>query len=207
MSKRAADARATLDTWRAQAADRLDPVRFHFMAALEKRAAALDGAARRMLDDRLAALEAAYAADIERSAAVDTGNADRAPEEATLRALVDPVNDNAALRAPSFPELPALQDFRQLWSRLRTESQVRQSLEQVPENAGPLNSSTLVHRSIALMRDASPGYLGQFLSYVDALSWLEQINASGGSKAVAKDGSKAAGTRRRSRDKSRAQDE
>ena len=58
---------------------------------------------------------------------------------------------------------------------------MRQSLEQVPGNAGPLNSSSLVHRSLSLMRELSPGYLQQFLSYVDALSWMEQMNGGSAS--------------------------
>ena len=76
----------------------------------------------------------------------------------------------------SYPELPALDYFREVWSKVRTEKQMRQSLEQVPGNAGPLNSSSLVHRALSLMREVSPGYLKQFLSYVDALSWMEQMN-------------------------------
>jgi len=48
--------RATLDAWREQGADRLDPVRFHRLDALEKRAAAFDGDARALLDARLATL-------------------------------------------------------------------------------------------------------------------------------------------------------
>ncbi|WP_050868694.1 DUF2894 domain-containing protein [Burkholderia pseudomallei] len=77
-----------------------------------------------------------------------------------------------ALRAE--PEL--LDYFRETWSKLSADSQLRASLEQVPKNAGPLNSSSLVHRSLSLMRELSPEYLRQFLSYVDALSWLQQMN-------------------------------
>ncbi|MFP4906442.1 DUF2894 domain-containing protein, partial [Paraburkholderia sp. BR14261] len=49
-------ARALLDAWRARGADQLDPVRFHFIEALERRAAAHAGEARRLLDARLAQL-------------------------------------------------------------------------------------------------------------------------------------------------------
>ena len=84
---------------------------------------------------------------------------------------------NRVTRPPSWPELEMLDYFRETWSKVSTERQLRQSLEQVPGNAGPLNSSSLVHRSLSLMRELSPGYLQQFLSYVDALSWMEQMNA------------------------------
>ncbi|KDC02610.1 PF11445 domain protein, partial [Bordetella bronchiseptica E012] len=78
----------------------------------------------------------------------------------------------------AYPELPLLDEFRQTWTRLSTDRQLRQSEQLVPENAGPLNSSHLAHRSLSLMQGLSPGYLQQFLSYVDALGWLEQLAAS-----------------------------
>ncbi|WP_328591962.1 DUF2894 domain-containing protein [Burkholderia sp. USMB20] len=75
---------------------------------------------------------------------------------------------------------PALIDyFRAMWSKVRTEQQYRQSLDQVPRNAGPLNSNSLVHRSLATMRELSPEYLQQFLSYIDALAWLEDLAGGG----------------------------
>lgn len=73
-------------------------------------------------------------------------------------------------------QLPALDDARKLWTELRSRSQLRQSLQQAPSDAGPLNSGVLVHRSLALMRTLSPGYLQHFLAYVDALSWLQQMH-------------------------------
>ncbi|WP_369936666.1 DUF2894 domain-containing protein [Xanthomonas tesorieronis] len=76
----------------------------------------------------------------------------------------------------SAPQLPALDDARRLWTELRSRSQLRQSLQQAPSDAGPLNSGVLVHRSLALMRTLSPGYLQHFLAYVDALSWLQQMH-------------------------------
>lgn len=83
--------------------------------------------------------------------------------------------------APStlaYPELPAIDYFQKTWERLRTRRQLQTSQEQVPDNAGPLNSSSLVHRSLSLMREVSPGYLQHFLSYVDTLSWLEETDVS-----------------------------
>jgi hypothetical protein len=188
-------ARATLDAWRACGADRLDPVRFHFIEALARRAAGHSGEARRILDDRLAGLLEAYGGQIERSeSSTDDADAlrraDRTaslpdePAQATLKSLVDSIASQHALatngwpRSASYPELAELDYFREVWSKVRTEKQMRQSLEQVPGNAGPLNSSSLVHRALSLMREVSPGYLKQFLSYVDALSWMEQINGA-----------------------------
>lgn len=198
----ASAAQATLDAWRERGADRLDPLRFHFIDALARRAAGHRGEARRILDQRLAGLLEAYTARIE--GAVSTTDFDEAPCEhpesaasadepahETLKSLVDSIASRRVAatlglpRSASYPELAELDYFREVWSKVRTEKQMRQSLEQVPGNAGPLNSSSLVHRALSLMREVSPGYLKQFLSYVDALSWMEQLN--GGAAPAGKD--------------------
>ncbi|SAL47895.1 hypothetical protein AWB69_04827 [Caballeronia udeis] len=212
-------ARLVLDAWRASGADRLDPVRFYFIEALDRRAAGHSGEARRILDERLSKLIEAYADDLERAAAkaadVDV-DANRAappgePAPRTLAGLIDYIasqalspSDNdglASQRTPSYPELEVLDYFRETWTKVSTEKQFRQSLAQVPGNAGPLNSSSLVHRSLSLMRQLSPGYLQQFLSYVDALSWMEQM--TGGSTPTDKEAPRSASARKSARGKPR----
>ncbi|MFM0493719.1 DUF2894 domain-containing protein [Paraburkholderia caledonica] len=196
--------RATLDAWLERGADRLDPLRFTFIDAFERRAAAHTGAARHVLDEKLAALLETYARKVDQAAAT-AGHASSpdAPARGTLAELVGYMQDEprrpAGERAP-YPELPALDYFRETWAKVRTEKQLRQSLQPAPGNAGPLNSSSLVHRSLSLMRELSPGYLKQFLSYVDALSWMEQL--SGGapaSKDAPRAGAAARGTRSKAR--------
>ncbi|MBF4050715.1 DUF2894 domain-containing protein [Burkholderia pseudomallei] len=228
----AARAQHTLDAWRERGADRLDPVRFRFIDALRRRAAAHGGDARRLLDTRLAALIDAYAADLRRaesngdacecagapapaSSSSSSSSTSPAPTPAApsttttsppasspaepargpLAALLDyigsrerptasapdetraaPASSTASGRVALRAEPALLDYFRETWSKLSADSQLRASLEQVPKNAGPLNSSSLVHRSLSLMRELSPEYLRQFLSYVDALSWLQQMN-------------------------------
>ncbi|MFL9909032.1 DUF2894 domain-containing protein [Paraburkholderia sp. RL17-337-BIB-A] len=218
-------ARATLDAWRERGADRLDPIRFHFIAALDRRAAAHGGEARRLLDEKLSKLIEAYADDLERAGekasgggvgvSVGTGTAASSlePSRGALAGLIDyiasqapvdskdPTTGHAAPQRPSYPELETLDYFRQTWSKVRSEKQLRQSLKKAPGNAGPLNSSSLVHRSLSLMRELSPGYLQQFLSYVDALSWMEQMN--GGAALPAKDAPRAATARKSARNKPR----
>ncbi len=172
---------ATLDRLRESGADRLDRVRFHLIEALHRRAAGQTGEARRVLDARLETLLTAYAEDRD-GAALRPSVAAPEPVRSALAALLDDTARAQATcaftRGPhAYPELKVLDDFRQTWSKVSAEKQLRQSLDQVPTNAGPLNSSSLVHRSLSLMRDVSPEYLRQFLSYVDALSWLEQMSA------------------------------
>ncbi|MGU7774345.1 DUF2894 domain-containing protein [Burkholderia sp. MR1-5-21] len=212
--------RATLDAWRERGEHRLDPVRFHLMDALERRAAGHDGDARRLLDARLATLLAGYADDVARASsnAGDTGDtcntgessdsaadspsdpAPGKPARGALAGLVDRVaRDAQADRAGIDPAM--IEYFRATWSKVRTEKQYRQALDQVPRNAGPLNSNSLVHRSLSLMRDLSPGYLQQFLSYVDALSWLEDI--TGGGAQPEKEAPRAKGVKKAARGKAR----
>ncbi|AOK20950.1 hypothetical protein WT26_22900 [Burkholderia cepacia] len=195
-----------LDAWRASGADRLDPVRFHRIDALERRAAGHDGDARRLLDARLDALLAGYADDVERAGAhADDANepddvAQARPASGALAGLVTHIaRDAQADRAGIDPAL--IEYFRETWSKVRTEQQYRKSLDQVPRNAGPLNSNSLVHRSLATMRELSPEYLQQFLSYVDALAWLEDL--TGGGAQAEKEAPRAKGVKKGARSKAR----
>lgn len=207
--------RTVLDAWREQGADRMSLIRFHRLDALERRAASHDGEVRRLLDARLAELIAAYAADLESAAPSLAARADDAATDApasdAMSGLIGYIAEQAALRdemttdeitpRAAFPELAALDDFRQLWSAVRVENQTRVSLEQVPTDAGPLNSGALVHRSLTLMRELSPGYLQHFMAYVDALTWLERMSDDG--VLAPDDTSQAAANGKRTRDKPR----
>ncbi|PZX26824.1 conserved hypothetical protein [Cupriavidus phytorum] len=216
----AAAARAQLDAWQAGGADRADPVRFRLMQALAARAAAHGGAARQLLEARLQALIGAYAPLV-------PGNADHAGETAcqpaptppvsALGALVQdfaararpalaPASNDARARSPApaqavdTPLVDTLADyFRETWARVSVEQQFRQSLERVPENAGPLNTDHLVHRSLSLMRETSPEYLRHFLSYVEGMAWLEQLSEAA---AAQKEAARAA-ARKNTRAKAR----
>ncbi|KAG8155119.1 DUF2894 domain-containing protein [Burkholderia catarinensis] len=205
MTGDATHARATLDAWREQGADRLDPVRFHRIDALERRAAMLDGDARALLDARLATLIEGFAEVVARAgeavaASVAVDSTAGAPRSGALAVLVERLaRDAQADRRGLDPEL--VDYFRTMWSKVRTEQQYRQSLDQVPRNAGPLNSNSLVHRSLATMRELSPEYLQQFLSYVDALAWLEDL--AGGGAQPEKEAPRAKAVKRGARSKSR----
>ncbi|MCA8095911.1 DUF2894 domain-containing protein [Burkholderia contaminans] len=201
MTGDATHVRATLDAWREQGADRLDPVRFHRIDALERRAAALEGDARTLLDARLATLIEGFAEVVARAGETATASsAPGAPARGALAELVERLaRDAQADRRGLDPEL--VDYFRTMWSKVRTEQQYRQSLDQVPRNAGPLNSNSLVHRSLATMRELSPEYLQQFLSYVDALAWLEDL--AGGGAQPEKEAPRAKTVKKGARGKSR----
>ncbi len=224
--------RATLDAWRERGVDRIDRTRYRVIDALERRVANYRGTARRVLEQRLASLVAAYERDIEanvhgnpassldgpiedtsvidpdrhlervpRVVAVTTAgdSKPRRNESMTgrrslssaargpLSELVDYLSVNgrgervvanvAGTRAKAVvqQEVEVLDYFREIWWKLNSESQWRQFSTQVPENAGPLNTEKLMVRSLSLMRDLSPEYLRQFLGYVNALSWMQEL--------------------------------
>lgn len=233
-----------LAAWRAQHAERLDPLRFRFLEALARRTEAQQGKPRQLLEQKLSALLDAYAAALaaapqnagdcaadtavrsaqpsslgallaqHRAAAAPTvAHANTAPDSGTDNtagtashavpmAAETTSSSSAAAARLAAPQLPAVEEARRLWTELRSRSQLRQSLQQAPADAGPLNSGVLVHRSLALMRTLSPGYLQHFLSYVDALSWLQQLQEAGALAAPQKAGS-AAGKPSTPRSKSR----
>ena len=100
----------------------------------------------------------------------------------------------------AYPELPLLDVYRDIWAKVSANRQLRQSEQQVPDNAGPLNSNNLVHRSLALMRQLArlsapvpvlPGRAG----LDGAVRWRGgrcQEAARGSAKAGAKGAGKAA---------------
>jgi len=228
-SIRATSLDASIEAWRDRDAHLFDPVRFRFIEALARRAARFGGDVQRIVGDRVAALLDAYGDDFERARSGD-GNrgsgtvsstpaqaagdpADREPRLGTLAELIGhiaretslhghpPVARDVLSSLASTQELKALSHFRSTWSKLSADRRLTQSLAKVPENAGPLNSHHLMHRSLMLMRELSPEYLNLFMSYVDALLWLDQVN--GCSASAGKDSPRPHGDRKPARTRSR----
>lgn len=197
------EAGVILDAWRARGDDRVDPVRFRFIEALTRRTVAHQGDTRRILDDKVRKLMQAYGQAVDASAQVtNEAIACRvaAPQARSARGPlaelvdyiarpasshgIDPAGEDAAASHHVPPsEMKTLGYFRSTWSKLSADRRMTQSLATVPENAGPLNSHHLVHRSLALMRDLAPEYLSRFMSHVDTLLWLDKAN---GGQALAR---------------------
>ncbi|MCR6627532.1 MAG: DUF2894 domain-containing protein [Pseudoxanthomonas sp.] len=183
---------AQLQAWRARGAERMDPVRFAFIDALAIRVHAHAGAARRLLDARLSSLIATYAGDL--AAWTPTPSRQTTPsDDGALRLLVTALQSRSPAQPPADThagtpagQAPAvLEEARRVWTQVRTDSQVRASLDDVPADAGPLNSGMLVHRALHLMRGVSPGYLQHFIAYTDTLSSLERLQSQLGAPTPA----------------------
>jgi hypothetical protein len=173
----------TIEAWRRRGDDGFDPLRLRFIEALARRSAAQAGLARQALDRKLSGLLAAYAADLEQAAGAAR------PPAAQAQAERGPLAELVARTAAQKPQgadgsVPdhagqALGFFRNTWSRLSADRRLLQSRAKLPQNAGPLHSHHLVHRSLLLMREVSPGYLHRFMTHVDALLWLERMESAG----------------------------
>jgi hypothetical protein len=173
-----------------------DPVRLRLAEALAQRAGAHAGEARRVIEARVAAIVQSLAEQppVASPARVEAPSAGRgalsalvahAARQRGAATVAAPVQVAAsAARATTPPsavtgaatDTKTAQFFKRTWSRLSADQRLAQSRASLPENAGPLNSQHLVHRSLVLMRELSPEYLEHFVGYIDALQWLEQVN-------------------------------
>lgn len=193
-----------LAQWRDAGADRLAPLPFHLLRAMAERLPQHAGEARTLLAQRLDMLVATHAPAIDAAVAAArdmqaTRDADTSADDALASLLARLARDDREANLPAqaetgaagepsnSPAAHALAEARRAWSGVRARSQLQQSLQQTAEDAGPLNSSRLVHRMLARMQALSPGYLQHFVSYMDALAWLDDHARTG---AVQGDGAK-----------------
>ena len=168
---------AALQVLQARGVQQRDPVRWHFVAALQRRAAGQHGAVRRQLDQRLALA----LADLQQRhagpppATTATTTATTTPLPGPLAALLQHIGQGAATPAT---ELKAVRQFSATWARLRVDQQLARALARQPDNAGPLNSQRLMLLTLQRLRQLSPAYLQRFLAHADALLWLEDSAAT-----------------------------
>ncbi len=172
-----------------------DALRAAVVEAMQRRAAAQQGEARQLIEQRIAQLLVEQKAALPHAAQHDT--VPRGAALGGLSALVDRLGREPAsavrAAAPSRPSamppraaaptapaaLKSVSAFKGTWSRLRAEQRLRQALQQVPAQAGPLNSSHLVHQMLREMHQLSPAYLDAFMAHVDTLLRLEQDSGGG----------------------------
>ena len=196
-------AEAEIAALRERGAADADPLRFRYVEALARRAAAHEGAARAVLDAKLAAALAACAArcDGHTPPTLSDEQPDTTPLGALLQAIAAAGSAPAtAVPTPAEPAAPlkSVRHFGEHWARLGSDQQLAQALAEAPANAGPLNSHRLVLQALERMRDVAPDYLHRFIAYADALCWLEEVEqAMAATQAAAREkrGSPARGRR------------
>ncbi|MBS0342781.1 MAG: DUF2894 domain-containing protein [Proteobacteria bacterium] len=206
------------DAWRAGLESAgADPVRLRRIESLARRTAdTRQGPVRRVLEQKLAALMHGHGQGTPHH---DTAPKAAAPKAAAPKAAAPrargPLAELAARLASQAPshalherapsgETELLRHMQKIWSRLSADRRLTQSLAKVPDKAGPLNSHHLVHRALAAMREASPGYFHHFVSQVDALLALDQMMQAASSPAPAATAASAAPARQRKGGRSKA---
>ena len=172
------DLQATLNALRADGAAERDPVRFAYLEALTRRAAAQPESVRALLEAKIQEAIRELAAAPTDSAAMAPNDGASSPLTELLAHITQHANEQ-----PEATQLRSIARFQDTWARLSTEQQLTQTLAQAPENAGPMNSQHLVLRSLQRMHDIAQDYLQGFMSYIDTLIWLESAaRPSGGER-------------------------
>jgi hypothetical protein len=183
-----------LERLRQAGADVAQPLRFGLVAAMARRAALHEGEARARIDIRIRALmaelepsavsaAAPQAVDVLQNGGLGALTARLAAQAAARGEAPLPSPPGAGLAA--MPEPRVLAHVRRVWAGLSADRRLTQSVDALPENPGPLNSQHLLHRSLTLMREVSPGCLHRFMARVDALAALEQMQTAAAAPAPA----------------------
>lgn len=176
---------ASLQTLRRAGAERFDPVRFHYMEVLSRRVDEASGEVQRILASKLEKALADYDQRFTQAPRVLGQQVVVTPSPCTplvqLNQYIHSVTQDLGDRdlgcgQGTSGDIKSARRFRETWSRIAAEKQVNEAFGRGPENAGPLNAHMLVLHSLRLMRDLSPHYLQQFMSQVDSLLWLDQVN-------------------------------
>lgn len=180
----ASPAEQAIQALRQRQAHIVDPVGFHSLEALQRRASAYKGNVRSILDAKILQLAQACSARVvqasESASVTARAQCFSVPQE-TLEGLVrrmahqepDRLPTSAGERPSAPTELRAVKYFRNTWSKLSVHKHIQSALDKAPLNAGPINSHMVALRTLALMRDISPDYLNRFMTHIDTLMCLE----------------------------------
>jgi len=186
-----------MDAWRAGIDAGADPMRLRRIEALARRTAAQQGSARRLLEQKLAALMLDYGHRADHDGAPANAPGQAGPLAELTKQLAARASSHVLHERSASGEPQLLRYLHDIWSRLSADRRLTQSLAKVPDKAGPLNSHHLVHRALAAMREASPGYFHHFVAQVDALLALDQMMQAAASPAPAPATASAPATRQR----------
>ena len=166
----------------------LDPVGWHYTEQLSHRASEATGLTRDLLlakrEKALSEMNARWDAKLDgKKLSGEPGVVPEAALPSPLAQLLQEMTRATGEAQPVKPnawraESPRIQQFRKQLGQISVQKQVTQAMAQAPQNAGPINSHMLVLRSLGLMREASPDYLGRFMVYLDTLLCLDAPNHS-----------------------------
>lgn len=101
----------------------------------------------------------------------------RKPSGPLVSALTERITRGYCAEQQRSGELESTRRLRDSLARINADKLLALALKDAPDNPGPLNPEMLAIRSLTVMREISPAYLGRFVPYIDTLLWLEQANA------------------------------
>lgn len=175
----------SLQALQAQGAPTLDPVGFHLLQGLARRAARLQGPAQAWVQQRLSLHLArcqARVAEAGRPPGEPVSRTHRSGPGQLAGVLQRLAADKGGAEAAAEPRaeaaasgLRAVQRFQGTWQRLHADQQIRRSLAKQPEGSGPLNSHRLVLQALQTLQALSPAYLERFVGQLEAWAWLSQL--------------------------------
>jgi len=70
-------------------------------------------------------------------------------------------------------ELQALKHYQQLFEKMAVERLLNKVMQEIPENAGPLNPERVVIRCLSTLQDISPSYAMRLMGYYESLISLQ----------------------------------
>lgn len=100
-------------------------------------------------------------------------------QQVSLTTVNEPVEStNTNNHTVTLSSSGAMRLFRESLGQVTIDKRVSKAINDGPQSPGPFNPQGLTIRSLAKMRDVSPQYLHRFVSYIDTLLALQQIDAS-----------------------------
>ena len=72
-------------------------------------------------------------------------------------------------------ELKSFKEYQTMFEKMSLDRLLAKVMQEIPENAGPLNPERLVIRSFKTLQELSPDYLGRLISYYESLLTLQLL--------------------------------
>lgn len=189
----------SLQECRSQGYDRIDPLRFYYLASLVQRVASRQHDSSFFTQRLLAKtsrLLNEFQASCEQKQQAEAGSANEPVISASmtaLKALNHRLQKQSDLHEPNkqpscseehqaftqerLPgqDLQAVKQYQQMFEKMAVERLLNRVMQEIPENAGPLNPERVVIRCLSALQDISPAYAMRLIGYYESLICLQSL--------------------------------
>lgn len=195
---------AGLQACRLQGYDRIDPLRFYYLASLLQRSASRQHNSttltQRLLDKTSRLLSEFQESCEQKQQQAEAGLATEPALSASLtalKALNSRLKQQSDSNAPSVvgnaessceeenqaftqerlprQDLQAVKQYQKMFEKMAVERLLNKVMQEIPENAGPLNPERVVIRCLSALQDISPAYAMRLISYYESLICLQSM--------------------------------